>query len=367
MKNLSIPFLAVDQTYLELKSQIDCAIDGVLKSGNYILGAEVNKFEENFAKYCEASYSVGVANGLDALYLCLKACGIAAGDEVIVPSNTFIATWMAVSRCGAVPVAVSPDYDSYNIDPSNIEKAITKNTKAIIPVHLYGRPVDLDPILDLAKRYRLYVIEDAAQAHGARYKNKRIGGHGDAVAWSFYPGKNLGAFGDGGAITTNNLKLAERIKAMRNYGSLEKYRHDYYGVNSRLDEIQAAILSVKLNVLDEWNARRKKIADKYLSGINHREIKLPSVDVGYDSAWHLFVIRVGRRESLQNKLNDRGVQTLVHYPILAANQKMYSGLKYDEKINDNDNSLCNEILSLPIGPHISDMQINYVIEQINNW
>ena len=257
---MTVPFLDLQAGYLELKEEIDAAVARVLQSGWYILGPEVSAFEEEFASYCGADHCIGVGNGLEALHLALLAMGIGPGHEVIVASNTFIATWLAVSMAGAVPVPVEPDPATHNLDPGRMEAAITERTKAILPTHLYGQPADLDPILDIARRHGLKVLEDAAQAHGARYKGKRVGGHGDAVAWSFYPGKNLGAFGDGGAVTTNDADLASRIRTLGNYGSREKYVNEVRGFNSRLDPLQAAVLSVKLRYLDEWNARRRAVA-----------------------------------------------------------------------------------------------------------
>jgi dTDP-4-amino-4,6-dideoxygalactose transaminase len=272
---MKIPFLDLQAAYLELKPEIDAAISRVLNSGWYILGPEVEAFEEEWAAYCGASHAVGVGNGLDALTLALRALEIGPGDEVIVPSNTYIATWLAVSAVGATPVPVEPNPSTYNIDPTLIPDALTPRTKALLPVHLYGQPADLDPILALARQHNLAVVEDAAQAHGARYKSKRIGAHGDVVCWSFYPGKNLGALGDAGAITTRRADIADRIRMMRNYGSREKYVNDVQGVNSRLDPIQAAVLRVKLKVLDEWNDRRKSIASLYTQHLDDCPLSLP--------------------------------------------------------------------------------------------
>ena len=258
-----IPFLDLRASYLELKSDIDRAIARVVDGGWYILGPEVEAFEAEYGVYCGAKHAIGVANGLDALHLALRALGVGAGDEVIVPANTYIATWLAVSQCGATPVPVEPDERTFNIDPAFIEAAITTRTRVILPVHLYGQPADLDPILEVARKHGLCVLEDAAQTHGARYKGRRLGAHGDAVAWSFYPGKNLGAMGDGGAVTTNDPQIADRIRVLRNYGSRAKYVNEVQGFNSRLDPLQAAILRVKLTHLDEWNARRAAIARQY--------------------------------------------------------------------------------------------------------
>jgi dTDP-4-amino-4,6-dideoxygalactose transaminase len=301
---MRVPFLDLQDAYFELKTDIDASIARVLDSGCYILGEEVENFESEWAQYCEAKHAVGVGNGLDALHLALLALGVGSSDEVIVPSNTYIATWLAVSRCGATPVPVEPDERTFNLDPDRIEAAITPRTKVILPVHLYGQPADLTPILNIARKNGLRVLEDAAQAHGARYKGQRVGAHGDVVAWSFYPGKNLGALGDGGAITTNDSDIADRIRVLRNYGSRVKYVNEVKGFNSRLDPIQAAVLRIKLKVLDEWNERRKAIAIKYLNGhggevlqgtvVNSNilsEATLPYVPNYAVPVCHLFVIR----------------------------------------------------------------------------
>ena len=301
----TIPFLDLRAAYIELKVQINEAIAGVLESGWYILGPEVEAFESEWAAYCEAKHAVGLANGLDALTLALRALDIGPGDEVIVPSNTYIATWLAVSGVGATPVPVEPDVATHNIDPARIEAAITSRTRALLPVHLYGQPADMDPILDIARRHGLRVIEDAAQAHGARYKGKRIGAHGDIVCWSFYPGKNLGALGDAGAITTNDAALAERVALLRNYGSRQKYVNEEAGVNSRLDPIQAAVLRVKLAVLDEWTERRRAVATAYTKGLAESGLILPHVPDWADPAWHLYVVRTSDRDALQGR-HDKG-------------------------------------------------------------
>ena len=299
---MKVPFLDLHAAYQELKPEIDAAIARVLDSGWYILGPEVEAFEAEYAAYCQAKHAIGVANGLDALHLALLAMGVGPGDEVIVPSNTYIATWLAVSQCGATPVPVEPLEATYNIDPARIEAAITPRTKVILPVHLYGQPADLDPILAIARKHGLRVLEDAAQAHGARYKGRRIGAHGDAVAWSFYPGKNLGALGDSGAVTTDDPEIADRIRVLRNYGSREKYVNEVKGFNSRLDPIQAAVLRVKLRVLDDWNARRSVIAQKYLEELAESRLVLPQVPEWTTPVWHLFVVRNPDRELLQAEL-----------------------------------------------------------------
>ena len=282
-----IPFLDLKAPHVELRAEIDAAIARVVDSGWYVLGPEVEAFEAEYAAWCEARHAVSVANGLDALHLALRALDVGPGDEVIVPSNTYIATWLAVSQCGARPVPVEPLDASYNLDPARIEAALTPRTKLILPVHLYGQPADLDPILQLARKHGLRVLEDGAQAHGARYKGRRLGSHGDAVAWSFYPGKNLGALGDGGAVTTNDAELAERIRVLRNYGSRVKYVNELRGFNSRLDPLQAAVLRVKLAHLDDWNARRKAIATQYLVGLADCGLVLPQVPAFADPVWHL--------------------------------------------------------------------------------
>lgn len=361
---MNVPFLDLRAAYLELKSEIDAAVARSLDSGRYILGPEVEAFEAEFAEYCEANQAVGVANGLDALHLALLAMDIGHGDEVIVPSNTYIATWLAVSQCGAIPVPVEPCKATYNMDPARIEAAITARTKVIVPVHLCGQPADLDPILAIARKYGLRVLEDAAQAHGARYKGRRIGAHGDAVAWSFYPGKNLGAFGDGGAVTTDNYRIAERLRVLRNYGSNVKYVNEVRGFNSRLDPIQAAILRVKLKYLDEWNARRSGMASAYMRGLIDTPLHLPSVPDWCEPVWHLFVVRHQSREALQAHLCRAGVETLIHYPIPPHMQSAYvdlgvlmGGLPIAEEF-------AGQCLSLPMGPHLNSEDIKECLASI---
>jgi len=363
---MNIPFLDLKATYLELQQEIDAAIKRVLDSGWYILGEEVDAFEQEFAAYCEAQHCVGVANGLDALHLALLALGVGADNEVIVPSNTYIATWLAVSQCGAKPIPVEPDAATYNIDPARIEAAITPRTKVILPVHLYGQPADMDPILAIARKHGLKVLEDGAQAHGGSYKGKRLGAHGDVVAWSFYPGKNLGAFGDGGAITTDDAKIAERIRVLRNYGSRVKYVNEVRGLNSRLDPIQAATLRVKLKVLDAWNARRAEIASRYQSGLANIGLTLPFVPEWAEPSWHLYVVQHPQRDALQKKLGEAGVGTLIHYPIPPHLQQAYASaadvrghLTIAEKI-------ANQCISLPIGPHLDEASTSAVIAALGD-
>jgi dTDP-4-amino-4,6-dideoxygalactose transaminase len=361
-----IEFLDLKSSYIELKNEIDQAIARVLNSGWYIGGPEVESFEVEYANYCEAKYAVGVANGLDALHLSLLAMGVGPGDEVIVPSNTYIATWLAVSQCGAVPVPVEPDEKTYNIDPNRIEASITSKTKVILPVLLYGQPTNLDPILAIAKKNGLYVLEDGAQAHGAKYKGSRIGAHSDAVAWSFYPGKNLGAFGDGGAVTTNNQDIAKKISILRNYGSSQKYVNEVRGFNSRLDPLQAAVLRVKLKYLDQWNDRRKNIAKQYLREIKSTDLILPFVPEWADPVWHLFVLRHPERDKFQKALQEKGVGFLIHYPIPPHKQSAY--FDHSFKVNNLEiaEKLANEVISIPMGPHLSLEQVDKVAETINN-
>lgn len=356
-----IAFLDLKATNLELHDALAAAIDRVVSSGWYVLGPEVEAFEAAYAEYCDARYCVGVGNGLDALHLSLLAMGVGAGDEVIVPSNTYIATWLAVSQSGATPVPVEPDEATHNLDPARVEEAITPRTRAILPVHLYGQPADLDPILEIARRHGLQVLEDGAQAHGARYRGKRIGAHGDAVAWSFYPGKNLGALGDGGAVTTDDPTLAERLRMLRNYGSREKYVNEVQGFNSRLDPIQAAVLGVKLAHLDAFNARRRVLAQRYLEGLADTGLGLPGSLPGIESVWHLFVVRHARRDELRQRLADAGIGTLVHYPIPPHRQAAYADLGLDAARFPLASRLADEVLSLPMGPHLDLAQTDEVI------
>lgn len=363
---MKIPFLDLKAPYLELRGEIDSAIKRVLESGWYILGEEVEAFEREYAAYCEASHCVGVADGLDALYLALLALGVGPGDEVIVPSNTYIATWLAVSQCGAVPVPVEPDEATCNIDPARIEAAITPRTRVLLPVHLYGQPADMDPILEIARKYGLKVLEDGAQTHGARYKGRRIGAHGDVVTWSFYPGKNLGAFGDGGAITTNDAEIADRIRALRNYGSRVKYENEVRGFNSRLDPLQAAVLRVKLQHLDQWNETRRTIAARYLSGLADTGLTLPFVPAWAEPVWHLFVVRHPQRDRLQKSLGEAGIGAMIHYPIPPHLQPAYADLNYHEGDFPVSERMAKEVLSLPVGPHLDNSQVLHIIQTIGS-
>ena len=356
-----VPFLDLHAACAELRPEIDAAIARVLDSGWYILGPEVEAFEAEFAGYCQADHAIGLANGLDALHLALRAMDVGPGDEVIVPSNTYIATWLAVSQCGATPVPVEPDPATHNIDPARIEAAITPRTRVILPVHLYGQPADLDPILAIARKHGLRVLEDGAQAHGARYKGRRIGGHGDAVAWSFYPGKNLGALGDGGAVTTNDAQIADRLRVLRNYGSRVKYVNEVAGYNSRLDPLQAAVLRVKLAHLDDWNARRTALAQVYLDGLRDTGLVLPHVPDWAQPAWHLFVVRHRQRDDLQRALSEAGIGSLIHYPIPPHKQQAYAEAGYPADAFPLANRLAEEVLSLPMGPQMGAGDVDTVV------
>lgn len=358
---LNIPFLDLGAAYKELQQDFDDAYHRVMRSGQFILGGEVEAFENQFAAYCEMEHCIGVGSGLDALQLILRGYGIGIGDEIIVPAHTFIATWMAVSQVGAKPVAVDVDEQTYNINPDLIEPSITKKTKAIIVVHLYGQPADMDAINALARKYGLKVIEDAAQAHGARYKECRVGSLGDAAGFSFYPGKNLGAFGDGGAVVSNDYELLDRVRVLRNYGSRNKYHHEVKGINSRLDELQAAFLQVKLARLDEWNERRAIVAKQYLESLNILDdLILPIPAVGCRSAWHLFVVRHPRRDLLKQRLEKAGIGTHIHYPIpphLSAAYAHEGWKRGDFVITE---KLAGEILSLPVWPGLQAPDIECI-------
>lgn len=360
---MKIPHLDIKAGHDELHDELRAAFERVMQAGWFIHGTEVSQFEQEFAWFCETEHCVGVGNGLDALHLILRAYGIGAGDEVIVPSNTFIATWLAVSQCGAQPVPVEPDPATFNIDPARLEAAITPHTRAIIAVHLYGQPADMDAINAVAGRHGLRVIEDAAQAHGATYKGRRTGSLGDAAAFSFYPGKNLGCLGDGGAVTTGDVKLAEKIRALSNYGSHVKYRHDVKGYNSRLDEMQAAFLRVKLQKLDEWNGRRKAIARRFLEGLSDQGLGLPSVPDWADPVWHLFVVRHPQRDRLQHALQVLGVATLIHYPTPPHWQGAYAA-EFDGRSWPLSERIHAEVLSLPIGPQMPVEHVEAVIERV---
>ncbi|PYT04008.1 MAG: erythromycin biosynthesis sensory transduction protein eryC1 [Acidobacteria bacterium] len=356
-----VRFLELGETYLEIKDELDAAYHRVMNSGWYILGKEVEAFEAEFAAYCGTKHCVGVGNGLEALQLVLRGYGIGPGDEVIVPANTYIATWLAVSNAGATVVPVEPDEGTYNLNPKCIEAAISSRTKAVLPVHLYGQPADMRPINEIARRHGLKVIEDAAQAHGARYRDSSAGKLGDAAGWSFYPTKNLGAYGDAGAVTTDDDELAGKVRLLRNYGSNRKYYNDEKGINSRLDELQAALLRVRLEHLDEWNSRRSRIAARYLEELKGTELILPVVCEGADPVWHLFVVRSKRRDELQTSLKTAGVSTLVHYPLPPHLQKAYRDLALPAGSLPITEAIHREVLSLPIGPHLSEAHQTRVV------
>ena len=364
---MTIPFIDIRSQYQELSAELDFAYEKVMKSGWYILGQEVSGFEEEFAVYCQTNHCIGVGNGLDALHLILRAMDIGSDDEVIVPANTYIATWLAVSQVGAIPIPVEPDERTYNIDPSLIENAITVRTKAIIAVHLYGQPAEMDTINKIAKKYNLKVIEDAAQSHGAIYRERRVGSLGDAAGFSFYPTKNLGAIGDGGAVTTNDSELALKIRLLRNYGSRVKYVNEIRGYNTRLDELQAAFLRVKLKKLDEWNSRRGIIANIYLKNLQDCSYVLPNLDSLSNPVWHLFVVRSLNRDILEKKLKKLGISTLVHYPIPPHLSGAY--VEYKSKFNSFPitEKLSSEIISIPISPHITEDQTQTVIKALREF
>jgi dTDP-4-amino-4,6-dideoxygalactose transaminase len=353
---MKVPFLELAPAYLELKRDIDAAVERVLTKGWYILGGEVEAFEREFAAYVGAGHCVGVGNGLEALRLVLRAWELGPGDEVIVPSNTYIATALAATEVGAKVVFVEPDPATHNLDPRRLEAAITARTRAIIPVHLYGLPADMDPINALARKRGIKVLEDAAQAHGAAYKGRRAGALADAAGWSFYPGKNLGAVGDAGAVTTDDAALADKLRVLRNYGSRVKYHNEVAGVNSRLDELQAAILRVKLTRLDEWNSRRRALVEQYLLDLGEASLTLPVEPDGSDSAWHLFVIRVAKRDQVMKRLADEGIGTLIHYPMPPYRQPAYAGLGIAAGRFPIADQLAAEVLSLPLGPHLGAAQ-----------
>lgn len=362
---MKIPFVTFKPLEAELDKDIRDAFERVYTRSWYIEGKEDEAFEKAFAEYCDSKYCVGVGNGLDALFLALKALGIKAGDEVIVPSNTYIATALAVTYVGATPVFVEPDIRTFNIDPNKIENAITEKTKVIMPVHLYGQACDMDPIMEIAKKYKLYVVEDCAQAHGATYKGKVIGSFGDAAGFSFYPGKNLGALGDAGAIITNNENVASKVRILGNYGSDYKYHHVYQGNNSRLDELQAAFLAAKLPHLDKVNVERRRIANMYIKGIKNRKIILPYIPSYTTPVWHIFSIRCKRRTELEKFLNDAGIGTNKHYPIPMHLQKCYKNLGFKEGDFPIAEEISNTQLSIPMYYGMTDEEIQYVIDRIN--
>lgn len=362
-----VPFVDLRPLENKIQSSLMASFRRVLQNSSYIMGEECERFESSFAHYCDSRYCIGCGNGLDSLTLSLKSLGIGPGDEVIVPSNTFIATALAVTYAGATPVFVEPEISTYNINPDLIEPAITERTKAIVPVHLYGLPAKMDQIMQIAKRFGLYVIEDCAQAHGAMLNGQVVGSFGDAAGFSFYPGKNLGALGDAGAVVTNNKHIADAVRCLGNYGSDYKYHHIRQGMNSRLDEIQAAFLSAKLPFLNEINESRRAIADRYISGIRNPEIELPLIFDGVEPVWHIFAVRCQRRDELADFLGERGVQTNRHYPIPIHLQGAYGDLGFKE----GDYPIAEEIsktqLSLPMYYGLSEDDQRYVIDLVNSF
>lgn len=366
MSNMKIPFASFEPMHNEIRTELDNAYKRVMDSNYFIQGTECKLFEEEFAKYCNAKYCIGVATGLDALLLVLRAMNIGDGDEVIVPSNTYIATALAVSYVGATPVFVEPEIETYNINPDLIVEKITDRTKAIIPVHLQGRASDMDRINEIAKKHNLKVIEDAAQAHGTEYKGKKVGTLSDAAGFSFYPGKNLGALGDGGCVVTNNKEIADMVRALGNYGSDYKYHHIYKGTNSRLDEMQSAFLRCKLPNLEKWNKDRQRIAKMYLDKINNPLITLPleSTDE-YMHIYHVFVIRCKERDRLEKYLNDNGIGTVKHYPIPMHMQEAYKDLNIPEGSLPIAEEISKTVLSIPMYYGMTDDEINYVVDTIN--
>jgi len=362
---MKIPFLQLGDAVAEIRSEVDAAIKRVLDSGWYLLGPELEAMESEWAAWCGAKYAVGVSNGLDAMHLVLRAWGIGKGDEVIVPSNTYIATWLAVSHSGAKPVPVEPDWSTCCIDPGLIESAISPRTKAILAVHLYGHPCDMSRIMAIAKKHGLRVLEDAAQAHGAEWDSKKIGSHGDAVAWSFYPSKNLGALGDAGAVTTKDAELAKKLKMLRNYGSAVRYVNEEVGFNNRLEELHAAILRIKIRYLEEWNSRRHKLAMRYNSVFSKLDnITLPVTKPNAKHAWHLYTLRTPNRDALRMHLENAGIGTLIHYPIPPHKQKAYECLGLADMAFPISEKIHAQTLSLPLGPHLSEEAQDYIISSV---
>lgn len=360
-----IKFLDLEKINNRFRTEIDNRIKNILDKGWYLEGEENEVFARNFAKFCGTKYALGVANGLDGLNLIIKAYEFGAGDEIIVPSNTYIATILAISQNGCTPILVEPDIDTYNINPDLIEVKITPKTKAIIVVHLYGQAVQMQKIWALAQKYNLKIIEDAAQAHGAMYQGKRVGNLGDASGFSFYPGKNLGCLGDGGGITTNDEVLFHKVKAIANYGSDRKYHHIYKGVNSRLDEIQAAVLDIKLAHLDADNAKRRKIAKIYRKSIKNGKIILPKAYDENACVWHCFVVRTDKRNEFQQYLNENGIQTIIHYPTPPHKQGAYK--EWALQSYPISEEIHRTIISLPISPMMSDDEVEKVVEVVNRW
>ena len=362
-----VPFVDLQAQYQESKLEIDTAIMGVLGRSDYVLGGAVNAFEAEFADYCEASHAVGVDSGYSALELALRAYDIGPGDEVITAANTFIATVLSIISCGAKPVLVDHDPDTYNIDPDRVADAITPATRAIIPVHLYGQPADMDAIWTIAKKHDLVIIEDAAQGHGARYKGQRIGSLGHAAAFSFYPTKNLGAFGDGGAVVTNDGAIADKVRLLRNLGQQVKYHHDIKGFNRRLDTIQAAVLCAKLPKMDSWNAARRRLANLYTEMLSDLPIVTPIEASWAEHVYHVYVVRVTERDALQRHLDEAGIHTALHYPIPLHLQPALADLGYQSGAFPVTEQYADQILSLPMYPHLSESALGTVVSEIRNY
>jgi dTDP-4-amino-4,6-dideoxygalactose transaminase len=361
---MKVPYFDLKAQYAELRGEICAAIDRVCQNASFILGEEVAKFEESFAAYCETKHCVALNSGTSALHLALLSAGIGPGNEVITTANTFIATAEAISYTGATPVFIDIDPATANLDPSLIERAITQNTKAIVPVHLYGRPADLNAILEIAKRHKLVVIEDACQAHGARYCGKRVGSFGYAAAFSFYPGKNLGAYGEGGALTTNDDAVAQFAREMRSHGEAKRYFHDRVGYNYRMDGFQGAVLNVKLKYLDRWTAKRQGFARLYRERLAGSNIRIPDDRPECESVYHLFTPRVQNRDAVREELSRRGVQTAVHYPVPVHLQKAYSHLGYKSGSLPCTEMACAEVISMPLFPEMSREQVEYAAETL---
>lgn len=364
---MRVPFATFQYMHKDIKSEMLEAFEKVYDTGWYIQGEECTAFEKEFAEFCDVNYAIGTGNGLDAINLILRALDIGYGDEVIVPAHTFIATALAVDYAGATPILCDVNLESFNLDIDKIEACITNRTKAIIAVHLYGQCADMNSINAVAKAHGLYVIEDSAQSHGSRYFGNKAGSLADAAAFSAYPGKNLGALGDGGIVTTNNSILADRIRAIGNYGSTQKYVHDYKGINSRLDELQAAFLRVKLKKLDEWTNQRQSIAASYLDGIKNPKISLPLVSEGYEHVWHLYVIKSTERNKLQKHLENEGIGTNIHYPVAIHCQNAFSDLGYKRGDFPAAEKLADEVLSLPLYIGMTKEEVSYVIDVINRF
>lgn len=363
-----VPFLDVGKASDELGSHLKTAAERVVSSGRYLLGPEVERFEDEFARFVGARHCVGVASGLDALRLSLLAAGIGPQDQVIVPANTYVATWLAVSETGAVPVAVEPDATTWNLDPAQVEAALTPHTKAILPVHLYGQPADLTQMANIARTHGLFLLDDAAQAHGSRWLGQRVGHLADATAWSFYPSKNLGALGDGGAVTTDNDDIATRVRMLGNYGNRTKYETDLLGYNSRLDELQAAFLSVKLPFLDEWNERRRAVADRYsLAFADTPSLTLPAVSSGAEPVWHIYAVLTTERESFRRQLAARGIETSIHYPTPPYRQGVYAAGGWIGGKHELTDRIHRDTVSLPIGPHLDAGQVAAVINSVASF